>query len=65
MTKRTFRTDRELKALKPKTDWYDVWDNAQRGLAVRVGPKTARANFGAPSLWWRALMVPSTRRAAL
>ena len=44
-TKTTFRTDRELKALKPKADWYDAWDELERGLAIRVGPKNTKGNF--------------------
>ncbi|TBB88096.1 tyrosine-type recombinase/integrase [Rhizobium ruizarguesonis] len=38
MDKRTFRTDRELKALKPSDHWYDVKDEQIRNLIVRVGP---------------------------
>jgi integrase len=45
MNKKTFRTDRQLRALKPGTHWYDVYDELQRGLAVRVGPKNSNGNF--------------------
>ena len=45
INKRTFRTDRQLRALKPRTHWYDVYDEVQRGLAVRVGPKNSSGNF--------------------
>lgn len=38
MDRRTYRTDRELKALKPSDRWYDVKDEQTRNLIVRVGP---------------------------
>lgn len=43
--KRTFRTDRQLQALKPGADWADWWDEVQPGLAVRVGPRAADGRF--------------------
>ena len=45
MEKQTFKTDRQLKALKPRAKHYDVWDECQRGLAVRVGPKNSNGKF--------------------
>jgi len=44
-TKRTYGTDRELKALKPADRWYDVSDAKQRGLIVRVGPLNAKKEY--------------------
>jgi integrase len=32
-------TDRSLKALKPKAERYEVWEDGQTGLGVRVSPK--------------------------
>jgi integrase len=43
--KLTFRNDRQLKALMPKATWYDVHDEVQRGLAVRVGPRKDDGSF--------------------
>ena len=43
--KKTFGTDRQLRALKPAAAWYDVYDEEQRGLAVRVGPKDSKGKF--------------------
>jgi len=43
--KRTFSTDRELKALKPGADWVDVVDSKTPGLLVRVGPLNAKKQF--------------------
>ena len=39
MEKRSYKTDREVKALKPSDNWYDVRDEVTRNLIVRVGPK--------------------------
>jgi integrase len=38
MEKRSYKTDREVKALKPSNNWYDVRDEVTRNLIVRVGP---------------------------
>lgn len=43
--KRTFKTDRELKTLKPADRHYDVRDLVTRNLAVRVGPLNNRGEF--------------------
>ena len=43
--RRTFRTDRELRALQPGEGWYDAYDEVQRGVAVRVGPRGADGKF--------------------
>ncbi|WP_181169072.1 site-specific integrase [Mesorhizobium sp. B2-4-14] len=45
MEKRTYKTDRELKALKPSNNWYDVKDEVTRNLIVRVGPETTKGEF--------------------
>ena len=53
-------TDRQVKALKPKTTRYEVWETNGKGLGLRVGPsgrkswiymyrfngKTRRMTFG-------------------
>ena len=43
--KKSYSTDRELKALKPADRWYDVSDAKARGLIVRVGPLNAKGEF--------------------
>ena len=43
--KRTFSTDRELRALKPSDRWYDVRDEKARNLIVRVGPENGKGEF--------------------
>ena len=43
--KKTYSTDRELKALRPADRWYDVTDAKARGLIVRVGPTNAKGEF--------------------
>ena len=45
MRKRMFRTDRELKALKPAIDWYDVRDEITPNLSIRVGPRNSKGRF--------------------
>jgi integrase len=45
MEKRSFKTDRELKALKPSDKWYDVKDEQARNLIVRVGPLNSKGEF--------------------
>lgn len=45
MQKRSYKTDRELKALKPAGSWYDVKDEVTRNLIVRVGPLNAKEEF--------------------
>jgi integrase len=39
MEKRSYKTDREVKALKPSDKWYDAKDMVTRNLILRVGPK--------------------------
>ena len=43
--KRTFSTDRELRALKPSDRWYDVRDEKARNLIIRVGPENGKGEF--------------------
>lgn len=43
--KRTYSTDRELKALKPGEQWIDVTDSKAPGLIVRVGPVNTKGAF--------------------
>ncbi len=45
MEKRTYSTDREIKALKPFDRWYDVKDEKTRNLMVRVGPRNGSGRF--------------------
>lgn len=45
MEKRAYSTDRELKALRPAEDWYDVKDEKTRNLMVRVGPTNEKGEF--------------------
>jgi integrase len=45
MEKRSYKTDRELKALKPSDRWYDVKDEHARNLIVRVGPMNSKGEF--------------------
>ncbi|TIY06931.1 MAG: DUF4102 domain-containing protein, partial [Mesorhizobium sp.] len=45
MEKRSYKTDRELKALKPSGKWYDVKDEQTRNLIVRVGPENSKGEF--------------------
>jgi len=43
--KRSYKTDRELKALKPSDRWCDDKDEVTRNLIVRVGPLNAKGEF--------------------
>ena len=45
MHKKMFRTDRELKAIKPASDWYDVRDEITPNLSIRVGPRNSKGRF--------------------
>ncbi|GLQ79290.1 integrase [Mesorhizobium huakuii] len=45
MENRSYSTDRELKALRPADNWYDVKDEKTRNLMVRVGPKNEKGEF--------------------
>jgi integrase len=46
MEKRSYKTDREVKALKPSDKWYDVKDEQTRNLIVRVGPARTKPDGG-------------------
>jgi len=47
MARKTFKNDRQVKALQPAKPgtWYDAWDQHRSNLVVRVGPKTDRGSF--------------------
>lgn len=47
MARKTFKNDRQVKALKPAKPGasYDAWDQHRGNLIVRVGPKTSKGSF--------------------
>ena len=43
--KRNFRTDRDVRLLKPRSDRYEVWDTLTPGFGVRVSPQGHKSFF--------------------